>query len=426
MERTRSGPHDGPMSRRALAALACGLALATTGCAGGHGALRSASGLPSPNPNPPSGPALRGAPAPPPGNTSTAATPSPKPPSTATSGTSQRRSTAAAKPGRTAITSGGGGPAGRAPAASTTILPTQPATSSTTGAQPPSPAAPSATSQAAAPPSSYQPSFPINAAFYYPWFPEAWKQQGYDPFTNYHPSRGFYDSSDPATIAAHIHDMQWAGMDAGIASWWGQGSRTDGRIGALLQAAATTSFRWSLYYELEGTTDPTVTQIRSDLSYIKAHYTGSPAFLRVGGKPVVFVYAGPNDACGMADRWVQANTVGFYVVLKVFPGFSACASQPNSWHQYAPAKDYDAQSGFSVSISPGFWKKGDTVRLARDMTRWRSDVASYAAATPRFRLVTTFNEWGEGTAVESAQEWASASGEGTYLDALHAALGSTA
>jgi hypothetical protein len=79
-----------------------------------------------------------------------------------------------------------------------------------------------------------------------------------------------------------------------------------------------------------------------------------------------------------------------------------------------------------VSISPGFWKKGDTVRLARDMTRWRSDVASYAAATPRFRLVTTFNEWGEGTAVESAQEWASASGEGTYLDALHAALGSTA
>jgi hypothetical protein len=37
-----------------------------------------------------------------------------------------------------------------------------------------------------------------------------------------------------------------------------------------------------------------------------------------------------------------------------------------------------------------------------------------------WQLVTTFNEWGEGSAVESAQEWASPSGFGTYLDALKA------
>jgi hypothetical protein len=36
-----------------------------------------------------------------------------------------------------------------------------------------------------------------------------------------------------------------------------------------------------------------------------------------------------------------------------------------------------------------------------------------------WQLVTTFNEWGEGTAVESATEWASPSGYGAYLDALH-------
>jgi hypothetical protein len=33
--------------------------------------------------------------------------------------------------------------------------------------------------------------------------------------------------------------------------------------------------------------------------------------------------------------------------------------------------------------------------------------------------VTTFNEWGEGTAVEPAREWRSKSGFGKYLDALH-------
>jgi hypothetical protein len=41
------------------------------------------------------------------------------------------------------------------------------------------------------------------------------------------------------------------------------------------------------------------------------------------------------------------------------------------------------------------------------------------ASMEQFQLITTFNEWGEGSAVESAQEWSSASGYGSYLDALH-------
>ena len=66
-----------------------------------------------------------------------------------------------------------------------------------------------------------QPSFPIRAAFYYPWFPEAWNQQGFNPFTNYTPSLGFYDASQAVT-KKHIAAMQYGGIQAGIASWWGQ------------------------------------------------------------------------------------------------------------------------------------------------------------------------------------------------------------
>jgi hypothetical protein len=36
-----------------------------------------------------------------------------------------------------------------------------------------------------------------------------------------------------------------------------------------------------------------------------------------------------------------------------------------------------------------------------------------------WQLITTFSEWGEGTSVEDATEWDSASGFGVYLDALH-------
>jgi len=37
-----------------------------------------------------------------------------------------------------------------------------------------------------------------------------------------------------------------------------------------------------------------------------------------------------------------------------------------------------------------------------------------------WQLITSFNEWGEGTSVEGATQWATPSGQGAYLDALHA------
>ena len=263
-----------------------------------------------------------------------------------------------------------------------------------------------------------QPSFPIRAAFYYPWFPEAWNQQGFNPFTNYNPSLGFYDASQTVT-KQHIAAMQYGGIQAGIASWWGQGSRTDGRISGLLQAAAGTNFRWSIYHETESQGDPSVDQLKSDLTYIRDKYGNDPSFLRVSGKFVVFVYADGNDACGMADRWKQANTVGAYIVLKVFSGYRNCPSQPDSWHQYSPAVATDSQQGYSYAIAPGFWKKGDPVRLARDLNRWHQNIRDMIASRAPWQLIATFNEWGEGTSVESAKEWQTGSGYGAYLEALH-------
>ncbi len=299
------------------------------------------------------------------------------------------------------------------PTATPTSLPTQTATDLPTAT---ATAAPSATATTQ---SSWQPSFPIRAAFYYGWFPEAWKQQGIYPYTNYTPQLGYYSSTDPSILKQHIDMMQYGNIQAGIASWWGQGSQTDTKIPGLLQAAAGTNFRWALYYEMESQGDPTPTQIQNDLIYIRDHYAGDPSFLRVNGKFVVFVYADGNDACGMADRWKQANTVGAYVVLKVFSGYRLCTSQPDNWHQYSPAVAEDRQSNYSYSISPGFWLVGQDPRLSRDVTRWGQDVRDMIASGTNWQLVTTFSEWGEGTAVEPALEWASSSGYGQYLDVLH-------
>jgi len=263
-------------------------------------------------------------------------------------------------------------------------------------------------------------SFPIRAAFYYPWFPEAWNQQGMNPFTHYQPGLGFYSQDDLSVIRQHITEMQYGKIQAGIASWWGQGKPTDQRFSSLLKLGEQMGFYWSVYAESEGAGNPSVDAIRSDLQYIHDRYAQSPAYLKISGRFVVFVYAEPADGCAMVNRWTQANTLRAYLVLKIFPGYQNCSSQPDSWHQYAPAAAAYQTRQFSYTISPGFWKGTEPqARLERDLARWMKDIQEMVASQANFQLITTFNEWGEGTAVENAQEWSSSSGYGRYLDALH-------
>jgi hypothetical protein len=278
----------------------------------------------------------------------------------------------------------------------------------------------------------WQPTAPIRAGFYYPWFPEAWRQQGKDPFAVDRPSAGYYDSSSAQVIAGHIDAMRYGGLQAGISSWWGRGKASDVRFPLLLAAAAGKPFRWSVYHEGEGQGDPSVSELTADLTYLRDRYGNDPSYLRIDGRFVVFVYGDSDDACDMVDRWRQANTVGAYVVLKVFSGFRDCPTQPDGWHQYGPAVPASSHLPYSVTVSPGFFKATEPApRLARDLARFERDVQAMAASSAQFHLVTTFNEWGEGTAVESSTSWPSSSGYGQYLDVLHrvgaaAAPGTTA
>lgn len=271
---------------------------------------------------------------------------------------------------------------------------------------------------ACVPPGPVSQAPPIRAGFYYPWYPESWI-----PGTHYTPTRGHYDTN--AVVAAHVQDMLYAGLTAGIASWWGQGTKTDGRMANLLAATAGTKFQFAPYYEPEGVGDPTPAVIKTDLDYLAAHYTADPGFLHVGGKPVIFAFGQASDGCAMVDRWRNADpNHAWYVDLKVFPGYRSCARQPDSWHQYGPGTAADAQAGFSYSVSPGFWKAGETApRLPRDPARFAQDVQAMVASKAPWQLITTYNEWGEGTSVESATAWSSPSGRGQYLDILHSILG---
>ncbi|HVD02726.1 MAG TPA: hypothetical protein VNF75_01095 [Candidatus Dormibacteraeota bacterium] len=285
-------------------------------------------------------------------------------------------------------------------------------------AQNPTPRAPQGTSPSLAPNPTQSPtpsgggapSLPIRAAFFYPWYPESWY-----PESHFTPTLGApYNSSSPSVIQYQIAAMEYAHIEVAIASWWGQGTATDRRIPLLLSASPGTRLRWSLYYE------PAPGNQASDLNYIYAEYASNPSYEHVDGKPVLFVYSRSVASCADAANWVNLNAARFYLDLQVFAGYQSCAVQPDQWHQYAPAEREDAQAGHSFSISPGYWLYSSaTAGLARDSGAFAQAVRDMVASGQPWQLVTTWNEWGEGTAVEDAVQWGSADPYGLYVDILH-------
>lgn len=257
-----------------------------------------------------------------------------------------------------------------------------------------------------------QPRFPIRAAFYYGWGSSS---------THYSQTYGTDDPFvSPGAPRRTVQQMRYAGMNAGIASWMGQQSFSDVRFPYQLRAADGTPFRWSLYYEPSGRSSA---GINSDLTYIRQKYAVDRNYLRVGGKPVLFLWTGGTFSCGQAQQWVAQNRSRFYLVFKAYPGYTSCPYKPSAYHEYGPAKRVVSVPGNSFAVSPGFWQTGSAQAvLGRDPRAWDLGIKSMVASRVPWQLLTTFNEWGEGTAIEPAAQWRSYTSYGRYLDLAHVNL----
>ncbi len=143
-----------------------------------------------------------------------------------------------------------------------------------------------------------------------------------------------------------------------------------------------------------------------------------PAFDGVAGPSLATADTNEN---GSAEVVAGAPSGG---EVRLLYGFRDCPVQPNGWHVYDSLHPETYLPPYEFGISPGFDRAvtlPDVPATPRDLTRWSQDVADMNSTALPWQLVLTFNEWGEGTSVEAAQEWATPSGYGAYLDALHAA-----
>ena len=117
------------------------------------------------------------------------------------------------------------------------------------------------------------------------------------------PAKGAYDSYDPAVIDYHIDLAKEAGIDGFICTWWGQGTYDDQALKIVLERARQKHFQVSVYWETApGEGAAQVDRAVRDLMYVLQHYGSDPAFLKVDGKPVIFVYGRVMNEVAM-DQW---------------------------------------------------------------------------------------------------------------------------
>ena len=276
-------------------------------------------------------------------------------------------------------------------------------------------------------------------AFYYPWYgiPSGpsrewvhWNPRFAHHDSAHEPSAGWYDSLDPETVRRHIREAKDAGIDGFIASWWGPYGFEDRAFDVLARVAEEEGFTITIYYEEADTPAEVVSDLRRFLSKHDAH----PTLLRVDDRPVVFFYGrvtarfGPEDWTGILNE-LEAAGRGIFAIadglrtdfLDVFDGIhtytpvgllmEAVSAQYNAASLLAHARD----RLFAATVLPGYDEAyrnpARTYVDRQDGETYRAYWAIARASMPDWILITSFNEWHEGTEIEPSIEFGR-----TYLD----------
>jgi glycoprotein endo-alpha-1,2-mannosidase len=251
---------------------------------------------------------------------------------------------------------------------------------------------------------------------------------------SHYPEGGPYDSRDPARIRAQMLLARAAGLDGFVVSWWGRESEEARGLAALFAHAGEAGLLLAPYYETGELRRRGALGVAADLESLLDRHGGEPAWLRVAGVPVVFLYASHRLRPVAWDAVLARLAAGsrrLFLVADV-PSPEWLAARPgwlrrfDAVHVYTPvgflARGRDlaieyrslatlasaAGRSFIPAVAPGFDDRqvrvpGTFVDRAGGATYdqgWQAAVS----VQPPWILVSTWNEWHEGSEIEPSLE----------------------
>ncbi len=328
---------------------------------------------------------------------------------------------------------------------------------------PPSPSPTPAPTPTLPPVVGPEPSYRVGA-FYYPWYQSLdvdgywrhWEEGGFHPpldiSSDYYPVLGAYSVFDEGVVAQHFAWLRQAGVGVIASSWWGQGSREDRAVPLMLDVAERYDVR--VAFHIEPYIGRTAERLVSDIKYLYRRYGSHPAFFRTTAasrwspdhrsKGLFFVWgievpdndSPPVDAAYWREALdaIHALPDGALVIVSTVQGDWIDGGHFDGLYNYVTLR-LQEQGGFSwarslppdawyvPSVVPGFSAR--RIGYPEGLYTPRQDGATYneqwtaalgVGVEPAMVMITSFNEWHEGTQIEPAAVGVTNGRQYTYQD----------
>jgi hypothetical protein len=233
-----------------------------------------------------------------------------------------------------------------------------------------------------------------------------------------------YRSADPRTIERQVVQARDAGIDGFVVNWEGPNSTIDANLRTLLAVAGPRGLKVSVDVDMNALARGGPERTAAALQYLR-RYFADPAWVRYEGRPLVSffgirklpveVWASIRQAADPGQEALWLGEGDLFEYLEVFDGIHpySVAWSPNPSAQLASyAARTRSRPGklWVATVMPGY----DDTRLGRPdgFATDRRGGAYYAelwrgaiATRPAFVMITSWNEWMEGTQIEPSRSY---------------------
>lgn len=235
-------------------------------------------------------------------------------------------------------------------------------------------------------------------AYYYPWY-----------FNDFHgghylrehlvppqePMLGEYNDRDEDVIAQQLEWSKYAGINFWITSWWGPGSREDVTIlNHILKHPELDDFKIAVLYETEGRTKSfsDYSNLSSDINYLAEIYFKHPNYLKINGKPVLFIYVTRvlsakgtlQKSLDTIRKAAEARNYSLYIIGDQV--FGSSPERPGDISLFDGISNYDVYGSMGAA---GYAKQTKVDSYFANQAKWKNlansvDVDFIPAVTPGF------------------------------------------